>query len=161
MNLRLWLALGVVFASLGVGPAYAQGPTALLCQGSGSVLDSQLANAMEYDNKTHTYTKSTNSSTMVHRPFSGSANVEIAGSTVRMKLPHELVPRISSPQEGWFTLEEVFVGDREITGTLHLNAFNKPKVRIDRMTGQLSLASGFQDFNGNCTKVDTSSGPKF
>jgi hypothetical protein len=45
--------------------AYAQSTTALLCQGSGSVLESRVSNGMEYDNQTHSYNKSTNSSTMV------------------------------------------------------------------------------------------------
>lgn len=139
----------------------AQVVTALLCQGSGSVLESKVSNGMEYDEKAHSYTKMTSTSTTDHRSFSGSANVEISGSTVRMKLPHEIVPPLNKAQDGWFTLENTFIGDKEITGILHLNVFNKPKVRIDRITGQLSLSSGFQDFNGNCNKVDFSSGPKF
>ena len=133
----------------------------LLCQGSGSVLNFQTENGSVYDYKTQSLTKSTSRTTTTHRPFSGSANVEIDGGSVRMKLPHELVPSMSSPQDGWFTLEDPLVGDKEITGTLHLNAFNKPKVNIDRMTGQLSLASGFQDFSANCTKIEASAGPKF
>ncbi|MFM0610351.1 hypothetical protein PQR05_38430, partial [Paraburkholderia sediminicola] len=141
--------------------AYAQSTTALLCQGSGSVLESQVSNGMEYDNKTHSYNKSTNSSTTGRRPFNGAVNVEIAGNSVRMRLPHEIMPGINSARDGWFTLNDVFVGEREITGTLKLNTVNRAKVRIDRMTGQLTLASGFEDFDGACTKVDTNSGPKF
>ncbi|CAB3798325.1 hypothetical protein LMG28688_04701 [Paraburkholderia caffeinitolerans] len=155
------LIAGLAFASIGVQVAHAQSTTALLCQGSGTVLDSQVSNGMVYDEKTHSYTKSTSSSTTSHRPFSGAVNVEIAGGSVRMKLPHDLVPKLNSAQEGWFALENAFVGDREITGILHLNALNKPKVRIDRMTGQLTLASGFEDFSGSCAKVDSTSGPKF
>lgn len=150
--------LGLLLISVGVN---AQDATILLCQGSGSVLESKVSNGMEYDEKAHSYTKTTTTSTTDHRSFSGSANVEISGNTVRMKLPHELVPPLNKAQDGWFTLENIFLGDQEITGVLHLNAFNKPKVRIDRITGQLSLSSGFQDFNGGCNKIDYSSGPKF
>jgi hypothetical protein len=141
--------------------AYAQNTTALLCQGSGSVLESRVSNGMEYDNKTHSYDKSTNNSTTGRRPFNGAVNVEIAAGSVRMRLPHEITPALNSARDGWFTLNDVFVGEKEITGTLKLNTVNRAKVRIDRMTGQLSLASGFEDFDGACNKVDTNSGPKF
>jgi hypothetical protein len=155
------IAVVIAWVFGGATVAYAQSTTALLCQGSGSVLESRVSNGMEYDNKTHNYNKSTNSSTTGRRPFNGAVNVEIAGNSVRMRLPHEITPGISSARDGWFTLNDVFVGEREITGTLKLNTVNRAKVRIDRMTGQLTLASGFEDFDGACTKVDTNSGPKF
>lgn len=141
--------------------ANAQDVTTLLCQGAGTVLESKVSNGMEYDEKSRSYTKMNSTSTTDHRAFSGVTNIEISSGTVRMKLPHELVPPINKAQDGWFTLENTFIGDKEITGVLHLNAFNKPKVRIDRITGQLSLASGFQDFNGSCSKIDLNSAPKF
>jgi len=98
---------------------------------------------------THRYNKSTNGSATGHRLFNGSINVEIAANSARMRLPHEVMPGINS------------FGDQEITGTLKLNMVNRAKVRIDRMTGQLTLASGFEDFDGTCKKVETNSGPKF
>ncbi|MER2009865.1 MAG: hypothetical protein ABS939_20720 [Psychrobacillus sp.] len=152
------LFLGFLFVSAG---AHAQDITTLLCQGSGSVLETRVSNGMEYDEKAHSYKKMTSTSTTDHRAFSGTINVEISSNTVRMKLPHELIPLLNKAQDGWLTLENTFVGDKEITGVLHLNALNKPKVRIDRVTGQLSLSSGLEDFNGNCNKVDFNSGPKF
>ena len=153
--------VGCIFASVLVGGVHAQGMTSLVCQGSGSVLESKVSNSMEYDQKSHSYTKSTSRSSTGHLPISGSVNVEISGSSVRLKLPHEMVPPMNSEESGWFTLVDTFVGDKEITGTLHLNFANKPKVRVDRMTGQISIANGLEDFSGNCNKIDTNSGPKF
>lgn len=155
--------IAVVVASMfgGATAAYAQSTTALLCQGSGSVLESRVSNGTEYDNQTHSYNKSTNSSTTGRRPFNGAVNVEIAGNSVRMRLPHEIMPGLNSAHDGWFTLNDVFAGEKEITGTLKLNAVNRAKVRIDRLTGQLTLASGFEDFDGTCNKIDPNSGPKF
>ncbi|WP_146749817.1 hypothetical protein [Paraburkholderia bryophila] len=155
------IAVAIALTISGAPVAYAQATTTLLCQGSGSVLESQVSNGMEYDNKTHSYNKSTNSSTTGRRPFNGTANVEIAGGSVRIRVPHEIMPEINSARDGWFTLNEAFVGEREITGTLRLNMVNRAKVRIDRMTGQLTLASGFEDFDATCTKVETNTGPKF
>ena len=156
-------SIAVVFVWVfgGATVAYAQSTAALLCQGSGSVLESKVSNGMEYDSKTHSYDRSTNSSTTGRRLFNGAVNVEIAGNSVRMRLPHEITPGLNSARDGWFTLNDVFVGEKEITGTLKLNTINRAKVRIDRMTGQLTLASGFEDFNGACNKVNANSGPKF
>lgn len=71
------------------------------------------------------------------------------------------MPGLNSARKGWFTLNDVFVGEKEITRTLKLNALNRAKVRIDRMKGQPTVASGFEDFDGACNKFDMNSGPKF
>lgn len=161
MTLVRSIAVVLAWVFGGAAAAYAQSTTALLCLGSGSVLESRVSSGMEYDNKTHSFDKSTNYSTTGRRPFNGSVNVEIAADNVRMRLPHEIVPPLNSARDGWFTLNDVFVGEKEITGTVKLNAVNRAKVRLDRMTGQLTLAGGFEDFDGTCNKVDTNSGPKF
>jgi hypothetical protein len=72
------LAVAIAWVFGGATIAYAQSITALLCQGSGSVLESKVSNGMEYDNRTHSYRRSTNSSTTGRRPFNAAVNVEIA-----------------------------------------------------------------------------------
>jgi hypothetical protein len=44
--------------------------------------------------------------------------------------------------------------DREITGSIRFNLVNKPKVKIARMTGQLSVSSGFGEFDGKQSGLD-------
>ena len=149
------LALGSVNAS------YADNATALVCNGSGSVSDTQSTNAQEYNYKTHSYDKSVTGTTSVRKPFNGTANVEISQGSVRLKLPHDLVPALSDGRDAWYVLNNAFVGDREITGSVRFNLLNKPKVKIDRMTGQLSVSSGFGEFEANCSVVDSHAGPKF
>jgi hypothetical protein len=107
------------------------------------------------------YDKSTNNSTTGRRPFNGAVNVEIVADSVRMRLPHEIMPALNSARDGWFTLNDVFVGEKDITGTLEPNTVNRAKVRMDGMTGKLTLASGLEEFDGACNKFDTNSGQKF
>lgn len=152
------LLLGLLLTSV---VTHAQETTTLICQGSGSILETKVSNGTEYDKKSHSYKKTTSTTTTDHRSFSDVINVEISGDTVRMKPPHEMIPIFTKTQDGWLTLEKTFIGDKEITGVLHLNALNKPKVRIDRITGQFSLSNNLEDFNGSCNKVDFNSAPKF
>ncbi|MEC5385943.1 hypothetical protein VVD49_09420 [Uliginosibacterium sp. H3] len=135
--------------------------TILTCAGNGSVSDTQMTSSQEYSYQSHSFEKSTTGSTTVKKPFSGTANVELSEGSVRMKLPHDLVPPLSDGKDAWYTLGDAFVGDKEITGSLRFNLFNKPKIRIDRVSGQFTLSSGFAEFNANCSVVDPNAGPKF
>lgn len=154
------VALTALALSSLIGLTHAQDMT-LACNGSGTVSDVQMTNGQDYNYKTHEFDKSTTSLTTVRKPFSGTATVEMSASTVRLKLPPALVPPLSDGKEAWYTLNDAFIGDKEITGGLKFNMFNKPKVKIDRMTGQLLLTSSFADFNANCVLVDQAAGPKF
>jgi hypothetical protein len=68
---------------------------------------------------------------------------------------------MSGNTEGWYPIEGLNIGDSEITGVVHINTLNQPKLRIDRMSGKLSLSGGFGDFSGECSSVDTSAKIKF
>jgi len=94
------------------------------------------------------------------RDFSGTAYVEISGSFARVKVPNAMLPTIRGGDDGWFTVKDPFMNDREITGKIKLNALNKPKLRIDRVSGTLSLTGGFSEFNGQCSVQDVTK-PKF
>jgi hypothetical protein len=73
-----------------------------------------------------------------------------------------MVPALmSGGTEGWYPIEDLNIGDSEITGVVHINMLSQPKLRIDRMTGKLSLSGGFGDFSGDCSAVDTSARLKF
>lgn len=154
------LSLLCTFSLLSASAVYADGVTRLLCQGSGTVSDNQTTVGTQFKSDSDK-TKTTVSNTMGHRSFNGAATVEISGNAVRFQLPHEMVPGLNNAHDGWFTMDQSFVGDKEITGVLALNFLNKPKVKIDRMSGLLTVASGFSDFSGPCTKVDADAAPKF
>lgn len=86
--------------------------------------------------------------------------VEIIGDVVRIKGPPSLTPDVSgSGDNGWRTLTNVSITDREITGQISYNWFNRPAVRIDRMSGEIemrnaNLVVGRSSYSGECQRVE-------
>jgi hypothetical protein len=71
-------------------------------------------------------------------------------------MPNALIPPLNSGgKNGWWPLDRLEVGDAEITGRFTLNFLNKPQVRIDRRTAQISIR-GFAGlgFDGDCETFD-------
>lgn len=139
--------------------AFAQSLT-LSCNGQGNVVATQSTTVNQYDFKKKE-NKTAIAQTQVRRPFSGNGTVEIASGAGRMRIPEPMIPLLmSGDNNGWFPIEELFIGDREITGIVHINLLSQPKLRIDRMTGKLSLSGGMGDFSADCSAADISE-PKF
>jgi hypothetical protein len=137
---------------LGAQPGFAaEGSNSLnlVYTGSGTVMANQTSFENHYNPKTRKYEHGT-ATTTTRKPFTGSGYVEIAGATARIKLPSAMVPLFSGGNDGWFPINDFFMNDREITGTVRINALNKPKLRIDRNTGILTIAGGFSDLTGQC-----------
>jgi len=132
----------------------------LSCDGHGSVMATQSTTVNQYDFK-HKDNKMGIVQTQTRRPFSGNGTVEISSGTGRMRIPEPMVPALmSGGNDGWYPIEELFVNDREITGIVHINFLSQPKLRIDRMTGKLTMSGGAGDFAADCSAVDASK-PKF
>jgi len=131
----------------------------LIYSGSGTVSSNQTSFQNKYNWKTKSYESGT-SNTLVRKPFTGSGYVEISNGTARIKLPKAMVPLLSGDSDGWFPIEGFFMNANEITGTVRINFLNKPKLRIDRGSGQISLEGGLGDFIGQCDKVDSNPAKK-
>jgi hypothetical protein len=72
-----------------------------------------------------------------------------------------MIPALmSGDSNGWYPIENLFINDREITGVVHISFLSQPKLRIDRMTGKLSMSGGAGDFSADCSAADVSK-PKF
>jgi hypothetical protein len=125
----------------------------LICDGSGEVSDTETSYNSNYDRKGHD-TKTSTSQTIVKRPFSGTAQVDINGPMARVKLPNAMLPPISGGDDGWFAMSELQVSDQEIAGKIRINFLNKPKVEIDRRSGVISIASGLNSFEGRCELLE-------
>ncbi len=137
----------------------------LSCDGNGTVAATQTTtvNQVELNRKDHQpHNQMGVVQTQTRRPFSGSGTVEISSGTGRMRIPEPMVPALMSGDSGgWYPIESLFMNDREITGVVHINFLNQPKMRIDRMTGKLTLSGGAGEFAGNCSAVEAGSKPKF
>ena len=82
--------------------------------------------------------------------------VEISGNGGRIRVPLGMMPTLhAGGHDGWWTLERVVVGEREITASFSLNFLNKPHLRIDRSLGEISI-TGFSrsGFRGTCAPFD-------
>jgi hypothetical protein len=148
------LALVVLALHLSVPAGAADGAKDinLVFTGSGTVSSNQTSFENKYNWKTKSYQSGT-SNTLVRKPFSGSGYVEISGGTARIKLPRPMQPLLSGDNDGWFPVEGFFMNANEITGTVRINFLNKPKLRIDRNSGMITIEGGLGDFTGQCDLV--------
>jgi hypothetical protein len=153
--LKFIAAFALLACALLAPRAFAQegsGKLELMFNGSGTVTASQTSFENKYNFKTKSYQSGTVTSTG-KKPFTGSGYVEISNGTARIKLPSAMKPLISSDQNGWFAINDFFMNDTEITGLVKINGLNKPKLRIDRGTGIITIANGLNDFTGTCELV--------
>ena len=152
---RNWKGLGITACVLLAGTAAAQDEQlviTLVCTGTGTSTETQTTYVNSYQK--HEDSKHAVVQTTGKQSYNGTAYVEINGAFARVKVPSPMLPPINSGNDGWFKVKDLFINDREVTGKLRLNGLNKPKLRIDRTTGTLSLGSGFADFTGQCEKQD-------
>lgn len=147
-----------VLASLIAMPAAAQvdgEAINLVCPGQGERLGSDYVNTLEWDRYDHKYRTRSGVQTGM-QGFQSAVTVQIYGDDGRIRLPEKLIPPIHSggDHQHWWQLEDVIVGSSEIRASYRLNGLNKPKVRIDRRTGEINIRGTGQDFAGICEKVD-------
>ena len=86
--------------------------------------------------------------------FEDQVTLWLEGENGSLRMPRSMLPRIRGGVDGWFNLSDVEVSDREITGTIRVSILNKPKLRLDRYTGAISISGKSGDYNGQCEKFD-------
>jgi hypothetical protein len=78
-----------------------------------------------------------------------------AGSTGTARLPARLQsPYKEANQDGSFNLMKVVQTDNEITGQIRLHANYKPKFRLDRLSGVVTVSGVLGEFSGTCERFD-------
>jgi len=85
----------------------------------------------------------------------GTVRVQLAedGAQGRVRLPRGLTPMVSRGKEGWWDLMKLRVTDDAIRGELSLNWLNKPKLVIDRRTGDIDMRLLGGSFAGICERA--------
>lgn len=84
----------------------------------------------------------------------GSITIHIGGGEDRIKLPREIYSKHNEGKDGWFPLFDVVMNPDEIRARARLNAYNKPKITLDRRAGTVVVTGGLGDFSGQCRKFD-------
>jgi hypothetical protein len=145
-------------AAFVTAPAWAQvegGTINLICTGRGDKMESGYTSTLEWDRYDHKYRTRSGVQTEM-RGFESAVTVQIQDEDGRIRLPQKLIPPLNSggDHQHWWQLTDVIVGENEIRASYRLNGLNKPRLRIDRRTGEITIKGTGQDFSGTCDKVD-------
>ena len=124
----------------------------LICGGQGAANKPTTANAYAWDNQGGSANAIINGTRSVG--FGDEVALWIEGSEGRLRMPRVMLPAIRGGDSGWFKLKSIVVTEREITASVAVNALNNPKMRLDRMTGSISLSGKAGDYTGGCEKFD-------
>ena len=87
-------------------------------------------------------------------PFDDQVNLWIEGDEGRIRMPRAMLPLIRGGEDGWFKIKSIEKGENEITGSVAVNILNNPKLRIDRITGAISISGKAGDYSGRCQRYD-------
>lgn len=123
----------------------------LICGGQGSANKPTTSNVFDWDdgdsaNATVNGTRSVG--------FGDEVALWIEGGEGRLRMPGAMLPALRGGDNGWFKLKSIVINDREITASIAVNPLNNPKMRLDRMTGSISLSGKAGDYTGGCQKFD-------
>lgn len=159
MRYRAEILLGLVAWSPAVAMAAPgpgdDAPINLICTGRGEMMASDYSSSLEWDRYDHKYRPKSGYETKM-RGFESAVTLQIDRQDGRVRLPERLIPPLNSggDHQHWWQLTDVIVGQNEIRASYRLNGLNKPKLRIDRQTGEITIKGTGQDFSGICEKVD-------
>ncbi|MCP3733214.1 hypothetical protein M9978_22680 [Sphingomonas sp. MG17] len=124
----------------------------LVCLGAGSANQPDVRNGSAVDsNGNMAWGQSVGQRAV---PFDDQVNLWVVQSEGEIMLPRVMLPIIRGGKNGWFKLKDLVITDREITGSAAVNPFNNPKVRVDRITGTISIAGKAGNYSGRCQRYD-------
>lgn len=91
--------------------------------------------------------------------FDDSVGVRIGeDGSGEVRVPKKLLPLYrDGGKDGWYPIIKLVSGRDEITGQVRMNSNYKPKLRLDRITGRITLQGALGDFSGSCEKYDPAS----
>jgi hypothetical protein len=150
--------------------AAAQQPLQLICGGSGTANKVAYGSANSYSSGAgHVggvpFAGSASTTTTVtgtrQQGFADQVDVRLFSGDDRIRLPRTMLPAIRGGEGGWFKLKNVEVTERAITAKAAVNFINSPNVRIDRLTGVISISGKAGDYTGSCEAVAADAKPKF
>lgn len=86
--------------------------------------------------------------------FQDQVSLWVDGARGSLRMPRSMLPPVRGGKDGWFQLKDVQQSDSEITATVAVSIINKPKLRLDRYTGAVSISGKSGDYSGTCQKFD-------
>lgn len=154
-------------------PSYANGPDAmvdgeavelgLVCFGDGQRPEAVNRAGWTWDHDRRRYVYG-NRIDMTPQQFDASVMVQFWQGGGRIKLPKKLVPPIHSrgSDDNWWDIYNVAMQPDRVTGEYRLNGLNKPRLFINRTSGQISITgTGDYAFRGTCDTVNAEAHRRF
>lgn len=136
----------------------------LVCGGAGSANKSDVINAYGSNNGSiigsgggfATYQGNSQATVVGTRSqaFQDQVAIEISPNSGRLRMPRVMLPIFRGGKNGWFKLTDIAYSPREITATISVNFMNRPKLRLDRYTGAVSISGKAGDYTGQCKSFD-------
>ena len=146
--------LSIVAAMALQSSASAPETTLLFCLGRAEYSETATSNShanMDFD---VTKSASASSTTTYDTSAAASVSVELSKTGARLRLPSQLIPTIrAGGDNGWWPLNDLKITEAAMTGRMRLNPLNKPKVLIDRRTGEIHISTFGGSFDGVCKRV--------
>ena len=127
----------------------------LICGGGGSANRTQSTNVYATDSSGNS-----GSATILSRhdrAFEDQVNVEIRGSEGRIRLPRTMLPPVHGGAGGWMRLTDIHETSDEITAKAVVNFMSHPDVRLDRVSGTISISGRIGQYSGRCEAYDPAS----
>lgn len=83
--------------------------------------------------------------------FENQALLEIASGTARVKPPERILPPARGGDSfGWWNIRNLKITEDEVRGNVRMNLINKPSIRLDRRTNELTFKGSAGSFRGKC-----------
>ena len=143
----------ILFLGIALLGSAAQAQTMhLVCIGAGSA--NKAAQGSIYSHNSYSGSSLTTVTGQRSEEFVDQIYVDIDGTTGRIQMPPVMLPPIHGGKGGWMEIEKLAVSDREITGSVGVNFMNSPKLRIDRVSGILSIAGKAGNYAAQCSAYD-------
>jgi hypothetical protein len=150
---RLALLTACLFALTPTASSFAEeaslGSTSLICSGTaakdqsttsyGSVLRSGQIGIVNSERRIN---------------FDDSVSVRLTSSGGEARIPRRLVGAYHEDHNGWYPLVDVQQSADEIIGKVRIHSMYKPRFRLDRITGLMTMNGTLGDFSGQCQAYD-------
>ena len=124
----------------------------LICGGGGSATGTRVTNGFVTDSSGNSATATVFS--RQDRNFEDQVNVEIRDGQGRIRPPRTMLPPIHGGEDGWMRLTDIRETPDEITAKAVVNFMSRPNIRIDRISGVISISGRIGQFSGRCESYD-------
>ena len=147
-----------IVAALSCGSALAQDEAEetkrldLVCLGEGSA--NRTTSSTVYATNSYGESGRANIVGNSREPFEDQVNLWISLDEGRLRMPRTMLPTLRGGEDGWFKIKNLEVSDTEITGSIAVNLINNPQLRIDRVTGLISISGRSGRYLGHCVRYD-------